>query len=59
MGLAHGGVDGLVLDHEGGLAQGLNMSAPEYREGGVPVLEAEDKELGRPEEDPGAVGHVS
>lgn len=49
----------LVLDHLAGLAEELDVPAPECRPGLFPLLEAEDEELGRPEEGPGAVGEVA
>ena len=40
LGLARRGMQALVLDHEGGLAQELDMAAPEGRPWLVPMLEA-------------------
>lgn len=48
----------LVLDHEGRLAQDVDVSAPKRRPGLAPMLETEQAKSCRPQHNPGAVGHV-
>jgi hypothetical protein len=52
-------VQGLVLHHEGGLAEELDMAAPEDGEGLRQLLEPQKEELSGPQEDPGAVSKVA
>ena len=57
-GLARGRVQGLVLHHEGRLAQQLDVAAPESGPGGGPALQAQQGEHGGPQQHPRAVRHV-
>lgn len=52
-------MEGAVLDHLGGGAEDADMSSPEGRPWGLVILEAEDEELGWPEEGPRAVCKVA
>jgi hypothetical protein len=48
-----------MLNHLRGLAQALDVSAPEHAPGSIPFLYSQDEELGGPQEGPGAVSEVS
>lgn len=52
-------MQGLVFDHLGGRADYLVVSTPEGLPWHFPFLEADDEELGWPEEGPGSVGKVA
>ena len=51
-------MESLVLNHEGGLAEELDVLPPEDSPGLITGEEAEDEKLGWPENHPRAVGHV-